>query len=449
MHRISLVVALLAFASTLIQWGFITVGYETSNPPLLAFQSGAKANNRPRLYTGTDSSAQTDGFVTDGYNRGMKTGDLLWYYTTTDNVVSLYRVKRATATGRVTLTATKFEPREVLTSDRIFYIRTDGSDSNNGSADDAANAFLTLQGAVDYVNQHIDGAGFDVTLKLAAGTFVGPTIIYQIPPGLQVLVIEGDASTPSNVTLQSTNSEPVVFLSRPGTNVYLLGVRLLNTGGGVGVHAADESYLELGNNVYDNASYHIWIGPNAACYVASNYTVTAGGSGHMLVHGNSSIEFYSITVTLTGTPVFTSSFVDVDDGAVLQSGAVTYSGSAIGPRWNVSLGGLIALGGADPDTYFPGNAVGTYDFLADTHAIKGAGNALILSRTAIPTGGMAGAGYRFSTTTNFGIFFGSGAPTLSAAKGSLYLRSDGTGTGDRAYINTNGRTTWTALTTAG
>lgn len=68
--------------------------------------------------------------------------------------------------------------------------------------------------------------------------------------------------------------------------------------------------------------------------------------------------------------------------------------------------------------------------------------------TAIPAGGTAGAGYTFSSTANFGIFFGSGAPTLSAAKGSLYLRSDGTTTNDRAYINTDGVTTWTALTTA-
>lgn len=72
----------------------------------------------------------------------------------------------------------------------------------------------------------------------------------------------------------------------------------------------------------------------------------------------------------------------------------------------------------------------------------------ILNGTAIPAGGTAGAGYKFSSTSNFGVFFGSGAPTLSAAKGSLYLRSDGSGTGDRAYINTDGSTTWTALTTA-
>ena len=42
----------------------------------------------------------------------------------------------------------------------------------------------------------------------------------------------------------------------------------------------------------------------------------------------------------------------------------------------------------------------------------------------------------------------SGAPTLSAAKGSLYLRSDGSTTNDRMYVNTNGATTWTAVTTA-
>jgi hypothetical protein len=69
------------------------------------------------------------------------------------------------------------------------------------------------------------------------------------------------------------------------------------------------------------------------------------------------------------------------------------------------------------------------------------------SSTAIPAGGTAGAGVLVSSATNFGVFFGSGAPTLAAAKGSLYLRSDGTTTNDRAYINTNGSTTWTALTT--
>lgn len=83
-----------------------------------------------------------------------------------------------------------------------------------------------------------------------------------------------------------------------------------------------------------------------------------------------------------------------------------------------------------------------------TGAFKTTGPVANFAFTAIPAGGTAGTGYLLSSTSNFGMFFGSGAPTLSAAKGSLYLRSDGSTTNDRAYINTNGTTTWTALTTA-
>lgn len=67
---------------------------------------------------------------------------------------------------------------------------------------------------------------------------------------------------------------------------------------------------------------------------------------------------------------------------------------------------------------------------------------------AVPAGGTAGVGYTFSSTSNFGVFFGSGAPTLAAAQGSIYMRSDGSSTSTRAYVNTDGGTTWTAVTTA-
>jgi len=68
--------------------------------------------------------------------------------------------------------------------------------------------------------------------------------------------------------------------------------------------------------------------------------------------------------------------------------------------------------------------------------------------SSIPAGGSTGQGINLSSTANFGVFFGSGAPTLSAAQGSLYLRSDGSSTSTRMYVNTNGSTTWTAVTTA-
>jgi hypothetical protein len=67
--------------------------------------------------------------------------------------------------------------------------------------------------------------------------------------------------------------------------------------------------------------------------------------------------------------------------------------------------------------------------------------------TSVPAGGATSLGVKATDTTNFGVFFGSGAPTLAAAKGSLYLRSDGTTTNNRAYIATDSAGTWTAITT--
>jgi hypothetical protein len=63
------------------------------------------------------------------------------------------------------------------------------------------------------------------------------------------------------------------------------------------------------------------------------------------------------------------------------------------------------------------------------------------SGTATPAGGTAGSGIRVGSTSNLGLFFGSGAPTLAAAQGSLYIRTDGA-----PYYNNNGTTGWTALT---
>lgn len=68
--------------------------------------------------------------------------------------------------------------------------------------------------------------------------------------------------------------------------------------------------------------------------------------------------------------------------------------------------------------------------------------------TAITAGGSL-LGLKISSTANFGVFVGSGVPTISAAKGSLYLRSDGSGVNDRAYIATDGAGTWTPIVTVG
>lgn len=79
---------------------------------------------------------------------------------------------------------------------------------------------------------------------------------------------------------------------------------------------------------------------------------------------------------------------------------------------------------------------------------SGVGAMTILNATAVPAGGTAGAGLKMSSTSNLGLFFGSGAPTLSAAQGSLYINTTGSTTATRLYVNTNGTTGWTNFTSA-
>jgi hypothetical protein len=77
-------------------------------------------------------------------------------------------------------------------------------------------------------------------------------------------------------------------------------------------------------------------------------------------------------------------------------------------------------------------------------SVAATGNVTADSGTAPAAGGMAA--FLASSTANFGVFVGSGAPSVTAAQGSLYLRTDGTTTNDRLYVR--GASAWIAVTTA-
>ena len=95
---------------------------------------------------------------------------------------------------------------------------------------------------------------------------------------------------------------------------------------------------------------------------------------------------------------------------------------------------------------------GTFDAATSVTSLAASTVAATSTVTARSASGLTAGGAAGFIGTNvaagMGVYFGSGAPTVSAAKGSLYLRSDGSGVGDRAYINTNGTTGWAAITTA-
>lgn len=88
---------------------------------------------------------------------------------------------------------------------------------------------------------------------------------------------------------------------------------------------------------------------------------------------------------------------------------------------------------------------GTFGAATSVTTLTATGNITADSATAPAAGGMAA--FLASSTANFGIYVGSGAPTVAAAKGSFYLRTDGSSASTRLYVS-DGGTTWIAVTTA-
>ena len=86
--------------------------------------------------------------------------------------------------------------RELLTADRTYYVRTDGSDSNDGLSNSAGGAFLTIQKAID-MTAALDLSIFDVTIQVGSGASWAPFEL-KSTAGAGKVTILGDEATPSN-----------------------------------------------------------------------------------------------------------------------------------------------------------------------------------------------------------------------------------------------------------
>lgn len=168
-----------------------------------------------------------------------------------------------------------------------------------------------------------------------------------------------------------------------------------------------------------------------------------------------------VPVSSSGTAVTVGGSVLVGDGSAAApsysfASAPTSGVYLIGAQPTVSVSGIAkALWGTSyyqlKSDYALEWSSSTINNVSDVSLSRGAAGTLTLNvATATPAGGSTACRLVFGSTAGFGIYIGSGAPSVSAAQGSLYLRSNGTTTNDRMYVNNSSGsgTTWTAVTTA-
>lgn len=95
--------------------------------------------------------------------------------------------------------------------------------------------------------------------------------------------------------------------------------------------------------------------------------------------------------------------------------------------------------------------------ISTTATITGTGGITTPATVVALSGGAATAGGNVTpavtiastvTGSGVGIYFGNGAPSITAAQGSLYLNTTGSSIATRLYVNTTGAAIWTAVSTA-
>lgn len=250
--------------------------------------------------------------------------------------------------------------RELLTADRTYYVRTDGSDSNTGLANTAGGAFATIQKAID-VAATLDLSIYNVTIQVGAGTYASSGLVAKRCVGAGSVIVVGDETTPSNVVLAITVSGGTHgFDSRAMSTAYAIrGVRMTCSGGTAATAALNAEDAELTYQAVEFSTgwgFHVRAGPYGRVGATGNYSITAAATAHWRAQ-TGQVTVQSRTITITGTPAITN-FANCNNLGMMLINSNTFSGGATGGRYTVSLNGVIQTSGGGA-SYLPGDGTGT------------------------------------------------------------------------------------------
>lgn len=244
--------------------------------------------------------------------------------------------------------------RDILSAARTYYVRTDGSDSNDGLSNTSGGAFLTIQKAVNTV-YGLDIATYNVTIQVADGTYSGAIVCNSQFLGSGVVTIQGNSGTPANVVLSTGSS--TTLTAQNSASISIKDLKVTNTSGN-GIRATSNATISFQNIDFGSVGASHMLGDDTGGVICTgNYSISGGGTCHMR-SASGFVRVSSRTVTLSGTPAFSTAFAQSVVAGTITAGSNTYSGSATGVRYDVSLNSVINTnsGGAN---YFPGNSAGT------------------------------------------------------------------------------------------
>lgn len=242
--------------------------------------------------------------------------------------------------------------RDRLTANRTYYVRTDGSDSNNGLTNTSGGAFLTIPKAIDVVSS-LDINIYDVTIRVGAGTYTTPVVLKSLI-GSGTVTIRGDNNDNTSTIISTTSSDAISGYFDGKYSIQYLKIQTTTSGNCLNA----EGFISFGNvNFGACANFHIVLESAKAQYrCIASYAISGGTTGyHIACLRGGYILVTGITLTITGTPNFPTAFIWAAYCSQVLYYSNTISGSATGSRYLVTLNAVLFAGGAT----LPGSIAGT------------------------------------------------------------------------------------------
>jgi hypothetical protein len=253
--------------------------------------------------------------------------------------------------------------RRKLTQNTNLYVNgTTGSDTNNGLA--STTAFLTLQGAWNFILSSLDLANFAVTVNVSDGSYA-PVLLAGNPVagGFAAVSFVGNTTTPANCTVTATNAS--CFAVVGAAQISLAGFKLSATGTGAGqgygvfVNSSGSVVNISGKmELASCAGADLAVTLGGQINVTSAYTISGTSGSAWFCNGPGIITNLAVAITLSGTPSFTSAAL-ADSGGQITFNGTTFTGSATGTKYVALHGGFINTNSSGNVNFLPGNSAGS------------------------------------------------------------------------------------------
>lgn len=235
--------------------------------------------------------------------------------------------------------------REILLSDRTYYVRTDGNDANDGLTNTAGGAFATIQTAFQAV-ESLDCNGFIPTVKIGDGTYnLTDTVEFPLITAAPYCVVEGNTTDASLVTFSKSTDGILFQLGIPST-FEIGGFTLSFTNNTLNardtINFSDNVTVRIVNDIIlTNPRYAIVTSGNAFVRIEPTNTVslTTDANSFFRILANGYFQVVKFA-SISSTTAFTGNLVFGGAGGILDIPEADAGGGFAG-NWSNAVGGTL------------------------------------------------------------------------------------------------------------